>query len=270
MRYALAGALLVSMPCAFLGVFLVLRRMVFVAVALSELAACGVALGLWLGAAPPVFAVACTVLGIAFLALPGREAGISRESLIGAAYALSAALALTLMALNPLARSHGMDLFAGDLLYTQLEHTIVLAVLATAVACGGALCFRRLLLVFFDRDMALTLGVPVRRIELGFLLAVALVVACSLRVAGVVFVFASLALPPLVGLAVGRRIVPALVIALIVAAGSSIAGLLASYHSADVPAGPAIVLAYGACAAAAGMVRATAAITCRAARRLRA
>ncbi len=253
MRNALAGALLVSMPCALLGVFLILRRMVFVAVAMSELAACGVALGLWLGAASPLFAVATTVAGMALLALAGREGAVSRESLVGAVYALGAALALTLLALNPLAQAHGTDLFAGDLLYTRSEHIALLAALAVAVACGTVFSFRRLLFALFDRDMALTLGVRVRTFEVGFLLAVALVVACSLRVAGVVFVFASLVLPPIIGLVLGRRVVPAIVIALCVAGAASVAGLQASYRFSDIPAGPAIVLAYGIAAAAAAL-----------------
>jgi ABC-type Mn2+/Zn2+ transport system permease subunit len=246
MRYALASGVLVGGLCAFLGVFLVLRRMVFVAVALSELAACGVALGLWLNAVPSVCAIALCLGGIGLLVVPGRDLLVSREGLVGSVYAIGAALALILMALNPMAHARGVDLFAGDLLYTQDEHVITLLGLVTATVLGAVFYLRKLLFSFFDQEMAHSLGLPARRIELGFLFLVALVIALSLRVAGVVFVFASLVLPAVFGLALGRRIVPALVLSVIGAVLASIMGLYASYHfEEEIPSAPAIVIAYG-------------------------
>jgi ABC-type Mn2+/Zn2+ transport system permease subunit len=244
MAYALAGGVLISVLCAFLGVFLVLRRMVFVAMALSELAACGVALGLWLAVAPALCAALLCLLGVGILLMPGREAVVSRESIVGAVYAVSAAFALILMALNPLARAHGLDLFAGDLLYTQTEHLIVLGGLVLMVGTLAVLFYRRVLFSFFDAEMALSLGVPARTIELGFLIVVALAIAFSMRVAGVVFVFASLVVLPVFGLLVGRRVAPALALACGGAVVTTAAGLAVSFRL-DLPAAPAIVAAQG-------------------------
>jgi ABC-type Mn2+/Zn2+ transport system permease subunit len=219
--------------------------MTFVALALSELAACGVALGLWIHFAPPVIAAVTCFAGIGLLAIPSREEICPREGQVGAIYAFCAASALLLMALNPMARTHGFDLFAGDLLYTGIEHIITLSILVVVTIIGAVLFGRKLLFTFYDREMAFSLGLPVRRLDLGFLLTVSLVIACSLRVAGVVFVFSSLVLPPFFGLALGGRIKPALVIAPLGAMSSTIAGLYFSYHMHDIPAGPAIVICYG-------------------------
>ena len=100
LRYALVAVLLAGSVCAFLGVYVILRRIVFLGVALSEAAALGVALGLFLGWNPEAAASGLTLLTALLLSLAGRYRALSQESLIGWAYVVAAGSAIILIAKN--------------------------------------------------------------------------------------------------------------------------------------------------------------------------
>ena len=64
MRCALIGGLLIGAACAYVGVYVVLKRIIFVGIALSEVAVLGVTLGIVLGIYPNIAALAFTIIAI--------------------------------------------------------------------------------------------------------------------------------------------------------------------------------------------------------------
>ena len=96
LRNALAAGLLAGSVCAFLGAYVILRRIVFLGVALSEAAALGVALGLFVGWNPEATASGLTLLMALLFSLSGRYRVLSQESLIGWAYVVAAGVAIIL------------------------------------------------------------------------------------------------------------------------------------------------------------------------------
>jgi ABC-type Mn2+/Zn2+ transport system permease subunit len=82
-------------------------------VALSEAAALGVALGLFMGWNAEAAAFVLTLVTALLFALSGRYRVISQESLIGWAYVVAAGVAIILMAKNPIAEAHGLDVVSG-------------------------------------------------------------------------------------------------------------------------------------------------------------
>jgi ABC-type Mn2+/Zn2+ transport system permease subunit len=102
LRYALFAGLLAGGVCAFLGVYVILRRIVFLGVALSEAAALGVALGLFVGWNPEAAAFGLTLLAALLFSLSGKYRILSQESLIGWAYVVAAGVSIILMQRIPL------------------------------------------------------------------------------------------------------------------------------------------------------------------------
>ncbi|MBN1420611.1 MAG: metal ABC transporter permease [Planctomycetes bacterium] len=256
MRYALAAGLLVAGVSSFLGVFVILKRMVFVGVALAEAAAVGIALGWLAGVDPTLAALAMTFLAaLGFWAL-GRSRIVTKESGIGAGYAIAAGLAVLLVAKNPLAEAEHLDLMEGNLLYAGTWDIVALAAVAAATAVLFGLCYRRILFASFDSDTARSLGLRAGGYELLLQLAIAAAIAASMRVAGVIFTFASLVLPPLAGLLVARSMAGIIAFAIGTSLVSVFAGLSLSFQEAvDVPSGPAIVCIYGVVLIAAASAR---------------
>ncbi len=103
MLIALFTAALTAVSCAYLGVFMILKRVIFMGIALSQAAALGVAGGMFIGISPLLGAFIATLLAIVLFWIPFSEKVISREALLGFVYAFSAAAAVILIAKNPLA-----------------------------------------------------------------------------------------------------------------------------------------------------------------------
>lgn len=238
---ALAAAVLSGALCAFLGVYIHLKGVVFIGIALSQVAALGVAAGLFLGLAPEVAASVLTVLAAQLVWLRRYGSGVSREAVLGLVYCLAAALAVTLLTLNPRTEAHGLDLVSGNLLYVSRGEILALCALAGAVFPLHLAWFRRILFVCFDPETAGTLGVRVRAHEFLLFLGLGLSIALSMKVSGVLLVFGGLVIPPMTGLVLARRVGLVFLFSVLAAVLAAAGGIGLSF-ARDLPTGPAIVL----------------------------
>jgi ABC-type Mn2+/Zn2+ transport system permease subunit len=241
---ALAAALISGALCAFLGVYVHLKRIIFIGIALSETAALGVAAGLYMGIWPEASASALTVLVSLLFWWPGRDGFLSREALLGLVYCVAAALAILLLAVNPMAEAHRVDLMSGNLLYTMGDDILLLSLLAAGTMTLHLLLFPKFLFVSLDPETARTLGLQERTVEFLMYLTIGLCIAVSMKTTGILFVFSSMVIPPMVGLVLCRRVWAVFAAAVVTAVAASFLGLWASF-AWDLPTGPAIVCVEG-------------------------
>jgi len=254
LQRALLGAFLCSALCAFLGVYIHLKRIVFIGIALSEAAALGVAAGLFLGVWPEAAASLLAVLAAQIFWVQGYGASLTREAVLGLLYCTAAALALILLAVNPMAEAHGVDLVSGNLLYVSPGELRFLSVLSGAVLGLHLLFFRRFLFVSFDPETSYTFGRAARFHEFLLFLTLGLSVAACMKISGVLFVFGSMVIPPMTGLVLSRRVRGVFLVSVLSAMLAAAAGLWLSFHG-DLPTGPAMVCAQGALFLLAALVR---------------
>lgn len=269
MRRALVIGVLVAGTCAYLGTYLVLKRMVFVGAALAEIAAAGLAAGLAIGAALGLGAeeegtlhalavsasLIATLGGVVAFWLPWGRRQVSRESLLGYGYAAASAVALLLVALNPGGEMHDLDLVSGHLLFLDAHDVVVVLGVLPAVWLLHALLRRVFVFVSFDPDTARTLGIRAGLHDFLIHASIGVTIAVSMRLVGVLLVFASLVVPPLAGLLLARGLSGAALLSVVLGALAVVAGLLAS-HAWDLPTGPAIVAAQACLLLPAALVRA--------------
>jgi len=244
LQRALMTAVLCGALCAFLGVYIHLKRIVFIGIALSEAAALGVAAGLYLGIRPEASAMVLTVLAAQIFWIQRFGASLTREAVLGLLYCLTAALALILLAVNPMAEAHGVDLVSGNLLYVSSGELLFLAVLAAAVFGMHLLFFRNLIFISFDPETARTYGKNVRVYEFLLFLTLGLSIAACMKITGVLFVFGSMVIPPMTGLVFSRRVHGVFIVSILAAVLAAAGGLWISFHQ-DVPSGPAMVCVQG-------------------------
>ncbi len=245
LRYALFAGLLAGSVCAFLGVYVILRRIVFVGAALSEAAALGVALGLFFGWNPESAAFGLTLAASLLFSLPGRYQVLSRESLIGWAYVVAAGVSIILIAKNPLVEAHGLDVVSGQLLYASARDLWQLAALAGVVFLTVVPLHRMFIFVSFDKETARSMGLRTSLYELAFYACLGLSISVAMKTAGILFVFASLLIPGMMSLTLFRRMWLILLGSVLVVVLSVPAGISLSFR-ADLPTGPAIVCVYAA------------------------
>ena len=234
---------------AYLGLHVLARGVIFVDLALAQVAALGITVALLAGhaAASPAaywYALAFAVGGGLLLALTRvRRVPIPQEAIIGVVYAVSAALTVLVVDRAPQGAERIKQLLVGSILTVTAGDVAGLAVLYAAVGLVQWL-FRRPLLAlsFGGRDAG---GPRVLAWDALFYGSFALVVTSSVRVAGVLLVFAFLVVPAAIAALLVRGIARRLVVAWLAGAVVSAAGLAASYRW-DLPTGAAVVSAFGA------------------------
>src|SRR5919199_925127 len=176
-RDALYGALVIGVACSALGVYVVLRRIVFVGAALAQMSSAGVAPAMW-PARPP-------------------------DASIGVAYAVAAALGILLIAKAASGEAHDIFL-SGNILGITRADTFILLAVTVPVLLLHAVFYKEFLFVSFDRETARTLGFNVAFWNVLLYMTLGVVIAFAMQFAGVMLVFNFLVLPAVTGLLVAR------------------------------------------------------------------
>ncbi|MCA8923095.1 MAG: metal ABC transporter permease [Planctomycetes bacterium] len=242
-----ATVLFIGVVCAYLGLFCVLRGIVFLGVALAQLAAAGVAGAFVVAdALPPALGesvrstgaslsgVGLAALGSFGLAAKPHGSRIPADARVGLVYAGSAALAVLLVWRSSRGLAELRNLLAGDVVVARHEDLIPLWIGLSAVVVVHALFWRPFLQVSQDPEFAQALGLPVRRLQWLLLGSLAVAIALSLRAGGLLLVFGFLVLPPVCGLCLGQRVRGVLGYTLAAACSGGLLGYLAA-SAADLP-----------------------------------
>ncbi len=220
-----------------LGVFIVLRRMVFISAALSQAAGLGVALsffaqihlglvGYWVD--PRLGALVLTFAAAYLLRLEPRGR-LTREGMLGLAYLVGAAG--TLMVGTRISQeAHDIQaiLFGTGVLVRPSDTTWVLG--SAALIFLVVLWWRRgLIFASFDPDGARVRGLPTTLLSLVILGAIALMVSIATRALGALPVFAFSILPAIAAIALAPSPTVALILAACFGALGGVGGYLLAF-----------------------------------------
>ena len=244
----LAAALCLTGIHAYFGIQVLRRNVIFVDLALAQIAAFGATVAFVLGhpamgAASYGYSLAFTLLAALLLSFTRRwSERIPQEALIGVIYVVAAAAALLMIDRAPQGAEHLKQVLTGNLLTASWDDISLIAPLYLAVAFAHWL-MRARLLAAVESDW---------RWDFVFYATFGVVVTSSVALAGVLLVFSFLIVPAAIGVLYAERLMYQLVIAWISGAAASVIGLAASY-AWDLPTGAAMVCAFGVVLAAAGL-----------------
>jgi zinc transport system permease protein len=187
-----AGIALIAGP---IGVFIVWRRMAYFGDTLAHSGLLGVCLGFLVGMPPTLgVAIVCFAIAALLIFLQNREK-LAADTLLGLLAHTSLALGLVGLSFLDAMRFDLSAFLFGDLLAVGTADLI-------QIWAGGAIAFllllwiwRPLLAATVDKTLARAEGVPVVRAETLFILLVALVVACAMKIVGVLLITALIIIP---------------------------------------------------------------------------
>jgi ABC-type Mn2+/Zn2+ transport system permease subunit len=232
---SIGAGLLISVVCSALGVYVILKRIVFIGAALSESAALGIAMGMVFGFPSLAGASALSVVVGLGLSRPYEQGRLPRDTVLGILFAAAGALSIRLVSKAGLGLEEVKALLYGDLILTR-PPDLVACILIIMPAGVLLLAFRRpLLYTFLDREAAMLLGIRAAVWETLYFVVLALVVAASARVAGAMLVFSYLVLSPAAALLLSRRLRVVVALSMIIGAACTLAGLYAAL-ALDLPA----------------------------------
>jgi ABC-type Mn2+/Zn2+ transport system permease subunit len=260
-REALYGSLIIAVTCALLGVYVVLRRIVFVGAALAQISSAGIALAYWLAgngiatglaAHPEALSLAATLASVVFFSQTSRGA-VPPDARIGVWYAVAASAGILLIAKAAVGEAH--DIFLqGNILGITKSDTIELLIASVPVVAGQLLFQKELLFTSFDRETARTLGYRVGLWDLGFYLVLGFVISISMQFAGVLLVFNFLVLPAVTGLLLARGMAGTFLVSTVAAVVSAVTGFVLSIPF-DLPTGPTMIAVSGVLVILAWLIR---------------
>ena len=229
--------------CAFLGIYILIRRMVFAAIALSSMASLGLAMGFMLDLEPMMCAMLASCAAILLLWMNTSRGRALDDGTTGLIYAASSSIAVLIVARNPSAEASGLNLFSDNPLYSAWQDVVFLAICAVVVF-GIHVAFRKeFIFIALDPEMAATTGLRVRLLDFLLYLTIGMAASVSIRITGTLYVFASLVIPPMIGRMVGWNLRWIIVGSVCVAALSAFAGYLLSF-ALDLPYSHTVVVLY--------------------------
>jgi len=255
LRDALVGSVLVGTVCPLVGVYFVLRRMIFLGVALPQLSAAGIAFAfvayrLIVGphehgnvserSLAIVGAFAFTLGGILVLAAMERRGRETVEARIGVTYAVAAALTILFLAVDPHGDAQMVNLLKGDILATTSASLGMLASVLGAVVVVLFAFRKEFLLVSFDRDLAVVFRKRVGVWDLLLYLAIGITISLGVMTAGPLVTFGFLVVPPLTARLLTRRMLSFSLAAAGIGGLTAFVGFYCAYRF-DLPLGPAEV-----------------------------
>ena len=235
---------------AYLGVHVLAREVVFVDIALAQIAALGATAAFLFGHELETWesyasGLTATLLGALVLSLTRtRHRNVSQEAIIGVVYAVSSAAAVLLAERAPHGTEHVRAMLVGSLLSVRPAEVAKVAVLYAAIGLLHWVCRRPFFLISTDPDAAFAEGWRVRLWDFVFYASFGVVVTSSVRVGGVLLVFSYLIVPALVGVALGGTVAARLLIGWGFGTLVSIVGMTAS-AALDLPTGATVVCTFG-------------------------
>jgi len=236
---------------AYLGVHVVERGVIFVDLALAQIAALGATIAILAGMDPHGaeaywISLAFTFLGAGIFALARsrRATRIPLEAFIGIAYAVASAAAILAMSKATGETEHLKDMLVGNILAVSRHDVIKTAVLYGAIGIFHYIFRRKFLLISIDPKKAEAEGISIRLWDFLFYASFGFVVTSSVAIAGVLLVFCYLIVPSVGAMLFADRVVPRLAIGWTMGTLVSALGVYLSVFL-DLPTGATIVCTFG-------------------------
>ncbi len=236
---------------AYLGVHVVERGVIFVDLALAQIAALGATVAILLGMDPHEgktywISLGFTFLGAAIFSLIRmRRARIPQEAIIGIAYAVASAAAILAMSKATFETEHLKDMLVGNILAVSGREVGKTALLYGTIGLFHFIFRKKFLLISVDPKGAEAQGVSIRLWDFLFYASFGFVVTSSVAIAGVLLVFCYLIVPSVGAMLFAERIGRRLAIGWTM---GTLVSALGVYFSVilDLPTGATIVCTFGA------------------------
>ena len=230
MQRALLASILVGGLTALVGAYVVLKGLAFIGDAVSHAAFPGVVVAFMLrlpiypGA---VVAALLTALGIGWIS---RRAALRLDTSIGVLFAGAFAAGVLLMSTIKGYVGDLMSFLFGNVLAVTVSDLVIVAILSLLVILAVLASYKELLFATFDPLGAQAAGYPVGLLEYGLLALVALAIAVSIQVVGIILVVAMLVTPAATAQLLTNRFGRLLVVAVVLSITESVVGLYLSFY----------------------------------------
>jgi len=260
LQNGIIASLIAALVCSFLGVYVILKRIVFMTAAISQISSLGIATALLLQVLlwgeiamndhsesqtlatlfPIIIAILFACSAALLMASQPTEKKLTRESILGIAYIIPAALALLILDSIGGAMHDINNLLFGNTVFVPPAQVTLLAIIAAIVLFVHGLFYKEFVFVAFDPETSMACGM--RTLLLNQLLfgSLALMISVSISSIGVMPVFAFMVIPPAAALLLTSTLKHAFILSTIFGGISALVGFYLSFQF-SLPTGPSMI-----------------------------
>ena len=235
---------------AYLGFHVIEREVIFVDLALAQIAALGASLALVFGYGMDSvqsywISLAFTVAGAAIFSLTRFEKQrVPQEAIIGITYAVSAALLILVLSRSGEGDEHIRQALVGNILLISPQEVLKIFLIYSAIGTFHFIFREKFFMISHDAQEALKKGVNIRFWDFLFYVSFGLVVTSSVKIAGVLLVFSFLIVPSVAAILFSENPKTRLLLGWTVGFFASVLGMVFSYYF-DFPTGASVVCMFG-------------------------
>jgi len=260
LQNGIVATVVAALICAFLGVYVVLKRMVFMSAALSQVSSFGIAVALPLQAwiwsdgmsqgymasklsltVFPVF-IALLFACAAALLMANRlsDRRLSRESILGVVYVAPAALALLVLDSTGGTVNDINNILFGNTVVVPVAYVWIIVIAAVLVASLHAFLYKEFVFLSFDPDTAKTAGLPIALLNQLLFVSLAVMISVSIVTIGILPVFSFMVLPPATAMLLAGTLKRTFLFSVLLGGAAASVGFYLSFLL-SLPTGPAII-----------------------------
>jgi ABC-type Mn2+/Zn2+ transport system permease subunit len=241
--FALFGSMLVGVLCAYVGVYVVARRVVFLGAVLTQVSVFGIALTFlpFIPVQHTIGSLLVTLLAVVGLSRLLSGARVPRDAVLGIVFVAAIALRILILQKTPKVEVAEIEnLLRGDILFVTPEVFFLMLGVFVVTMAVHLLFFKEFTYISFDAETARTQGFRADFWEILFYILAAVVISVATHMVGDVMVFGFLVIPPVAAMLLTRSVRGIFLIAALIGLVVPGVGLVVAFL-ADVPASPAIV-----------------------------
>ncbi|NWF88109.1 MAG: metal ABC transporter permease [Ignavibacteriaceae bacterium] len=228
--YAVLGSIIAGFICAFLGVFVVSQRAVFLGASLTQASVAGVAFSFlhlinlegylakifnvdiehntfFHNFEPAFFSLAFAIICVLIFSQTYRQKYLTQDGVLGTMFVIAIALRIIFIQKSPVAEVSEIEsILKGDILFIGATQFYTLLAITIITFLVFLIFQKQLKFVTFDPDTAMAHGINSRFWLLIFYLFVGMGISLTTRFVGDVFAFAYLIIPSSIGILLGKKI----------------------------------------------------------------
>ncbi len=241
MQNAIIAGLLSAIACGVIGSFVVVKRMVSISGGIAHASFGGIGLGYLMGFNPVAGALAFSLGSALIMGTVSRKTRLSADTSIGVLWATGMALGVIFIGLAP---GYAPDLFSylfGNILTVPRSDIILMSIIDGVILLIVFMFWKEFSAISFDEEFAHIIGVPTFSLYLLLLCLIALTIVVLIRAVGIVLVIALVTIPAAIAYQFTKSLKKMMIMAVILGAVFTIAGLWLSYVL-DIASGATIII----------------------------
>ncbi|MBN1500487.1 MAG: metal ABC transporter permease [Spirochaetes bacterium] len=249
-RYALIAGVLSSIAFGIIGTFIVVKRMTYIAGAISHTSLAGIGLSLWLSTAagisfltPIMGALIISLISgliISYAMIRGNE---RLDTVIGTIWAVGMSIGLIFIYLTP-GYVDPMSYLFGNILLISIKDLIIIIFLNIVIIFASVIFHNQFLAIFFDEEFAQIRGIKTFIYQIILILLISLTIILLITIVGIVMVIALLTIPAAIAGIFSKKMKVMMISAVMICIAVTTAGLASSYIL-NLPTGSVTILISG-------------------------